>query len=122
MLGDRTNLLSRRQEDLELPMSPIRHPSMLTFTDIKTEKDGYKSIYSSDKSSYPESLFQATDCHAPEMSHTLINRVGHSIRTLPIPNNKNVFDEPLMSESVLCHDKCYEPPPPKYQKKLSQVN
>ena len=39
MLGDRSNLLPRRQEDLELPMSPIRNPSSLAFLDSKTEMD-----------------------------------------------------------------------------------
>ena len=39
MLGDRSNLLPRRQEDLELPMSPIRNPSSLAFLDSKTDTD-----------------------------------------------------------------------------------
>ena len=126
MLGDRTNLLSRKQEDLELPMSPIRHPSKLTLTDTKTEKDGYKCIYPSNKSSHPESLFQGGDPNGPEALHTFgrFNQVGHSIRTLPVPSNRNVFDESLMSESVPSyHDNSYnyEPPPPKYQKKFPQV-
>jgi len=123
MLGDRTNLLPRKQEDLELPMSPIRHPSKLTLTDTKTEKDGYKSIYPSNKSSHPESLFQVGDPNGPEALHTF-NQVEHSIRTLPVPSNRNVFDKSLMSESVpLCHDKSYdyEPLPPKYRKKFPQV-
>lgn len=116
ILGDRTNLLSRRQEDLELPMSPIRHPSTLMFTDIKTEKDSYNSVT---KPTHSESLLQAGNANnnsletSPAIKRN--SQVGYSSRS----NNRNMFEESLMSESLLsCHDMSLEHPPlSKYPKK-----
>lgn len=101
VLGDRSNLLSRRQEDLELPMSPIRNPSSLVLLDSKSDMDRHIP-YQLQKPSHDE---QGTG------SKLLLpiagNRGKHSNHieysdALPTSSkNINNNDESLLSESFL---------------------
>ena len=104
MLGDRSNLLPRRQEDLELPMSPIRNPSNLTFLDSRTEMDTHPrhiphQLQSHQKQSASStSSLLVSDSRGKPSDHTEYSNVN-----LPLPTTSRavINNVSLLTESFL---------------------
>lgn len=104
MLGDKSNLLPRRQEDLELPMSPIRNPSNLNFLDSKTEMDT-QTRHIPHQLHKPDSCGgQAKDFKLPlpisNSGGVLSNQVEYSDTILPLPTSRDA-NESRLSEPLL---------------------
>ena len=94
VFGDRSNLLPRRQEDLELPMSPIRNPSSLAFLDSNMEMDTHP-------------MHVPHQPHKPgglEKQRAMVSRLQLSDNQGKLSNRveySNSRDVPQLSESLL---------------------
>ena len=102
VLGDRSNLLPRRQEDLELPMSPIRNPSNLAFLDSKTEMDTQPGHVPHHPQSHQKQL-GTSSTSSVLVSGNRRKPSRHSIVNEPLPTSSRAVDndESLLLESFL---------------------
>ena len=118
MLGDRSNLLPRRQEDLELPMSPIRNPSNLAFLDSKMEMDTHPMHLprQSYKPGGGHEKQQAT-CSKLQLSDRKLSS-NHANTMLPLHTSRDVSQ---LSESLLSfHNSQEQLLSSKHQKHIKQ--
>ena len=103
VLGDRSNLLPRRQEDLELPMSPIRNPSNLAFLDSKTEMDAQPKHVPHHPQSHQKQLGTSSTSSVLVSDSSGRKPSRHSIANERLPTSSRAVDndDSLLSESFL---------------------
>ena len=101
MLGDRSNLLPRRQEDLELPMSPIRNPSNLAFLDSKTEMDTHPRHIPQLQSRHKQGTSSTSSLLVSDSRGKPSNHTEYSNVNLPFPTTSRAMINDEHTESFL---------------------